>query len=185
MARARRSRVAALAVAVAVATGVPSGLGVAEAHAGPRQADGEVRVRDLIYRWHALDGSERVEQGGEETTVTLSDEVLFEFDRADLKPAAAARLDALADALGDLGPRTVTITGHTDSRGEPAYNKDLSERRAASVRSALVDRLGGDFTFEASGKGETEPVAPNENEDGSDNPEGRALNRRVELTYPS
>jgi OmpA-OmpF porin, OOP family len=179
MARAPRSPVvdaaaAVAAVAVVVATGT-----------GPRQADGEVRVRDLIYRWHALDGSERVEQGGEETTVTLSEEVLFEFDRADLKPAAASRLDALAGGLGDLGPRTVTITGHTDSRGDPAYNQDLSERRAAAVRSALADRLGGDFTFEASGKGETEPVAPNENEDGSDNPEGRALNRRVEITYPS
>jgi outer membrane protein OmpA-like peptidoglycan-associated protein len=179
----RRSRLAVVAVVVAVAALL--GVSIPGAHAGPRQTDDEGRVRDLTYRWRALDNSERVEQGGEETTVTLSDEVLFEFDRADLKPEAAARLDDLAAELSDLGPRTVTVTGHTDGRGDPAYNQDLSERRAESVRSALADRLGGGFTFEASGKGETEPVAPNENEDGSDNPEGRALNRRVDITYPS
>jgi outer membrane protein OmpA-like peptidoglycan-associated protein len=79
----------------------------------------------------------------------------------------------------------VTITGHTDNRGDPAYNQDLSERRAESVHQALAGRLGGDFAFQASGKGEDEPVAPNENDDGSDNPGGRALNRRVEITYPT
>jgi outer membrane protein OmpA-like peptidoglycan-associated protein len=180
---ARGSRLAPVAMAVAAAALV--GDGIAGAYAGPLQSDGEPRVRDLIYRSHALDNSERVEEGAEQTTVTLSEEVLFEFDRADLKPEAASRLDELAAELADLGPRTVTITGHTDGRGEPAYNQDLSERRADVVRSALADRLGGEFAFEASGKGETEPVAPNENPDGSDNPEGRALNRRVEIAYPS
>jgi outer membrane protein OmpA-like peptidoglycan-associated protein len=179
-----RSRTALVAVAVTVA-GALLGADAPAAQASLSQAEGEIRVRDLIYRWRSVDNSERVEQGAEETTVTLSDEVLFEFDQADLKPAAASRLDDLAAELGDLGPRTVTVTGHTDSRGDPSYNQGLSERRAASVRSALADRVGAEFTFEAGGKGETEPVAPNEHQDGSDNPEGRALNRRVEITYPS
>jgi outer membrane protein OmpA-like peptidoglycan-associated protein len=184
--RSRRTLVAV--VAAVVVAGALLGASIPGAQAGlasPRQDGGEPRVRDLIYRWRDLDDAERVEQGAEETTVTLSDEVLFEFDRADLRPAAATRLDELAGALRELGPRTVTIVGHTDNRGEPAYNQNLSQRRAESVRTALADRLGSEFTFEASGKGETEPTAPNENEDGSDNPEGRALNRRVEITYPS
>jgi outer membrane protein OmpA-like peptidoglycan-associated protein len=183
MTGARRSRLAAVAVAVAV--GAALGVGIRGAHAGPRQATDEARVRDLTFRWRALDDSERVEQDSDATTVALSDEVLFEFDRADLKPEAASRLDDLAAQLSDLGAPTVSITGHTDNRGDAAYNQDLSERRAESVRSALADRLGGEFDLKASGKGETEPVAPNENQDGSDNPEGRALNRRVEIAYPS
>lgn len=49
----------------------------------------------------------------------------------------------------------------------------------------LGQALGGGFAFEVGGFGSAEPVAPNDNDDGSDNPEGRALNRRVEITYPS
>jgi outer membrane protein OmpA-like peptidoglycan-associated protein len=151
----------------------------------PRVRDLEYRVRDLTYRSRALDNSERVEQSAEQTTVTLAADVLFAFDKADLTPAARSRLDELASDLDELGPRTVTITGHTDARGEPAYNLDLSQRRAGAVRDALAGRLGGDFTFEVTGRGEDDPVAPNENADGSDNPEGRALNRRVEIQYPT
>jgi OmpA-OmpF porin, OOP family len=111
--------------------------------------------------------------------------VLFEYDRADLTAAANTRLDELADELSDLGPRQVTIGGHTDGNGEPAYNQDLSERRAEAVRTALESRLGDGFSFDVTGYGETEPVAPNQNDDGSDNPEGRALNRRVVISYRS
>ena len=50
---------------------------------------------------------------------------------------------------------------------------------------ALASRLGGEFTFQVAGYGETQPVAPNNNEDGSDNPAGRALNRRVDIQFPS
>jgi OOP family OmpA-OmpF porin len=149
-----------------------------------RVRDLEFQVRDLSFTWRALDDSERVEETPEETTVTLAADVLFEYDRADLTPAAQDRLAGVADELADAGPRTVAIDGHTDNHGDPAYNQDLSERRAEAVRAWLADRLGGDFTFEVAGHGETRPVAPNEHEDGSDNPEGRALNRRVEIRYP-
>jgi outer membrane protein OmpA-like peptidoglycan-associated protein len=164
--------------------------------ARPPQEDGEVRelryrvsdltfrVRELSFNWRALDESERVEQTPEETTISLAADVLFEFDRADLTPAAQEQLAGVADELADVGPRTVAIDGHTDNHGEPAYNQDLSERRAEAVRAWLADRLGGEFTFETAGHGEDRPVAANENEDGSDNPEGRAVNRRVEIRYP-
>jgi outer membrane protein OmpA-like peptidoglycan-associated protein len=79
----------------------------------------------------------------------------------------------------------VTVTGHSDGRGDPAYNLDLSQRRAEAVRAALAEQLGAGFAFEVAGRGEDEPVAPNENADGSDNPEGRALNRRVVIRYPT
>jgi outer membrane protein OmpA-like peptidoglycan-associated protein len=62
------------------------------------------------------------------------------------------------------------LTGHTDTRDTPAYNRDLAERLAESVRQALAGRLGGDFAVQAGGKGEDE---------------GRARNRRVEITYPT
>ncbi|MGH9214472.1 MAG: OmpA family protein [Acidimicrobiales bacterium] len=152
---------------------------------GVRVRDLEYQVRDLEYQWRALDNSERVEERAEETTITFAADVLFEFDRADLTAESQSHLDALAATLDDLGPRTVTISGYTDSRGEPPYNLELSQRRAEAVRNALSGRLAGEFSFDVTGYGEDQPVAANENEDGSDNPEGRALNRRVEIQYPT
>jgi outer membrane protein OmpA-like peptidoglycan-associated protein len=151
----------------------------------PQVRDLQFRVLDLTYKAGALDNTERVEETPEETSVVLSADVLFEFDAAELTADAGDRLDDLADGLNDLGPREITIGGHTDGKGDPGYNQDLSVRRARAVQEALADRLDGDFTFTVDGYGESQPVAPNENDDGSDNPEGRALNRRVEITYPS
>jgi outer membrane protein OmpA-like peptidoglycan-associated protein len=191
-----RARVAAagLVVAGAVAGGilVERGAAVGQEETEERVRDLEYRSRDLTYRSRdlgyrsrAVDNSERVEETPEETSIALSADVLFEFDRADLTPAAGARLDELADQLTELGPRQVTIGGHTDGHGDPPYNQDLSQRRAEAVRAALDERVGDGFTFEVAGHGETQPVAPNENPDGSDNPEGRAINRRVEISFRS
>lgn len=173
--------VSVLAAATALAT--PAVLG--QESTEPQVRDLQFRVRDLTYKVSALDNSERVEETPEQTSVTLSADVLFEFDQAELTPAAGQRLDDLADDLNELGPREIAIGGHTDGKGEPAYNQDLSVRRARAVQAALADRLDGEFTFTVNGYGESEPVAANEKDDGSDNPEGRALNRRVEITYPS
>ena len=151
----------------------------------PRVRDLEFRVRDLTFRSNALDNSERVEEAPEETSVTLAADVLFEYNEAELTPDANDRLVDLAGQLDELGPREVAVAGHTDSDGEDAFNQDLSVRRAQAVEAALAAELGDDFTFTVEGFGETEPVAPNQHEDGSDNPEGRALNRRVEITFPS
>ena len=144
----------------------------------PRVRDLQPRVRDLESRWRALDDSERVVATGERTTVTFAADVLFEFDRADLTPAARARLGELARQLSGLGARPITVAGHTDSHGEPAYNQDLSLQRARAVEAALRGPVGAGFTFEVSGHGEDRPVAPNENTDGTDHPSGRALNRQ-------
>lgn len=164
--------------------------GGAWATAGQEDGDARVRdlqfrVRDLTYRTNSLDNSERVEETPEQTSIVLAADVLFEYGKAELTPAAIARLDDLATQLDDLGPREVTIGGHTDSDGDDASNQALSEQRAAAVETALADRVDGDFTFVVDGFGETQPVAANANDDGSDNPDGRALNRRVEITFPS
>jgi OOP family OmpA-OmpF porin len=74
----------------------------------------------------------------------------------------------------------VTIEGHTDSIGSEGYNQRLSERRAAAVQQYLEAQGIAPERLETVGKGESEPVAPN-TQDGRDNPEGRAMNRRAEL----
>jgi outer membrane protein OmpA-like peptidoglycan-associated protein len=76
----------------------------------------------------------------------------------------------------------VEISGHTDSRGSDDYNMKLSRDRAKSVVAWLKKRKVASKRMVAKGYGETQHIAPNENPDGSDNPEGRQMNRRIELT---
>lgn len=111
--------------------------------------------------------------------ITLNDRVLFDFDKSDIRPDAAQLLDTLAGALVQVKATGMEVRGHTDSKGDDAYNQQLSERRAASVLAALRSR-GAAQDVEAKGFGEREPVAPNDIQ-GKDNPGGRQLNRRVEI----
>lgn len=117
-----------------------------------------------------------------EDVVSLRADVLFEFGKATLTAEAQGVIDKAVDQIQDLDPASISITGHTDSIGDADSNQQLSERRAQAVETALRDRLGSDMPrAEVAGRGEAEPVAPNENSDGSDNPHGRALNRRVQI----
>lgn len=75
----------------------------------------------------------------------------------------------------------ITVEGYTDSRGSEAYNQALSERRAEEVARYLAAQGVSAERLEAVGMGESDPIEPNENLDGSDNPDGRAKNRRVVL----
>jgi len=75
----------------------------------------------------------------------------------------------------------VKIDGHTDSKGTEAYNQVLSENRAKAAKDYLVKLGVKKDRIITAGFGELKPIAPNENPDGSDNPEGRAKNRRVEF----
>jgi outer membrane protein OmpA-like peptidoglycan-associated protein len=119
--------------------------------------------------------------GTKRTVIRLPADVLFAFGSAELAPAAQQAIAAVDDEIGSGGTGTVTIEGHTDAIGSDADNKALSERRASAVRAALVAELGSGYTYTAVGFGETQPVAPNTKPDGSDDPDGRALNRRVEI----
>ncbi|RMG83714.1 MAG: OmpA family protein, partial [Bacteroidetes bacterium] len=75
----------------------------------------------------------------------------------------------------------VEISSHTDSKGDDEYNMKLSQRRAESVVNYLIKKGIEKERLHAKGYGETKPIAPNVNPDGSDNPEGRAKNRRTEF----
>lgn len=115
------------------------------------------------------------------TTLTVQNDVLFDFDRAELKPAAAEALDRVVEIIRQRHPRAVTVVGHTDSVGGEAYNDQLSRRRAEAVQRWMAVNGGGDLPpVRVEGHGEREPVAPN-SIDGRDNPEGRQQNRRVEV----
>jgi outer membrane protein OmpA-like peptidoglycan-associated protein len=112
--------------------------------------------------------------------VTLAADVLFDFDKFDLRAEAASTLHNLADLIWAKAHGPVGIRGYTDALGKDAYNQRLSERRAASVKAWLVshEQLGA-ANLATSGFGARDPVAPNRKTDGSDNPKGRQLNRRV------
>ena len=112
--------------------------------------------------------------------VNLPSDVLFDFDKADIRPDARTVLAQLAGVLTAMKDSQVSIIGHTDSKGSDDYNDRLSKRRAISVKNWLLD---GGVTSEMTteGKGERFPVAPNEHSSGADDPKGRQLNRRVEF----
>ena len=118
------------------------------------------------------------------TVITLEDGILFDFGKSDIRPDAAQTLSTLATVLNNAKVPTAHIYGHTDSVSDEAFNQKLSEDRANAV-STQLKKEGVSATLDATGYGETKPVAPNENPDGSDNPAGRALNRRVEIYIPA
>jgi outer membrane protein OmpA-like peptidoglycan-associated protein len=113
----------------------------------------------------------------------LSGDILFDFDKSDIRPRAEVILADLAAriARGSAGA-TVRVEGHTDAKGSDDYNQALSERRAASVKEWFA-RLGGieESLISTQGFGETRPVTPNQRTDGTDDPVGRQQNRRVEI----
>jgi outer membrane protein OmpA-like peptidoglycan-associated protein len=118
--------------------------------------------------------------------LSLSGDVLFDFDKWDIKPEAEELLSRLADALKKMGEKDVAITGHTDSIGSNSYNLNLSNKRAESVKTWLAHKGGVKMArFSVRGMGKSKPVAPNTFPDGKDNPEGRAKNRRVEFFIKS
>lgn len=129
-----------------------------------------------------IDAAEPVTACG--TVITLDSGVLFDFDSAVVRPEAQATLEDLASLLNEAGAPTAQVNGHTDSIADEAYNQTLSEQRAEAVVAAL-QAAGTTAELRAAGFGESQPVAPNENADGSDNPAGRQLNRRVEIFVPA
>ena len=114
-----------------------------------------------------------------ELKIQVPDDVLFDFDKSDLKGEAKNTLDDVIAILEDLDEgEDIQIHGHTDNEGEPDYNLNLSEERAASVEKYLTKH--GDLNhlnITKEGFGETKPVESNEDE------EGRKRNRRVEIIF--
>lgn len=115
--------------------------------------------------------SQQTERG---LVLTLSN-IVFDVDKAELKPGASLTLNKIADFLNDYENHNITIEGFTDSTGPSPYNEALSQQRAEAVRQALMARGIDESRIETRGYGEQFPVASN------DTTAGRQLNRRVEI----
>ncbi|MBA4364247.1 MULTISPECIES: OmpA family protein [Pseudomonas] len=111
----------------------------------------------------------------EPEVITLPSDVLFAFNKSDLSPAAQSQLDSLMSKLQFADVVSIKVIGHTDSVGSDEYNQALSERRASSVAAYLLSQGIAPSKLTSEGKGESQPLADNETD------EGRAKNRRVEL----
>ncbi len=139
----------------------------------------ERKILELATARRAL----QVEETATSLTMKLEGDVLFDFDKATVMPAAEKLLDTVAIVLGEFPEGKVTVEGYTDSKGSEKVNLDMSQRRADAVKSWLVKKKSiPEKMITTQGFGETNPVAPNTNPDGSDNPEGRQQNRRVQIT---
>jgi len=124
-------------------------------------------------------GAVQTERG---TLVQMSNDVLFNFDSAAIRPDAALKLTQLAQLIDQLRPPGLRIVGNADNIGTDAYNMGLSLRRARSVENWLTANGGVRVAnINVKGEGFHDPVAPNQNPDGSDNPAGRQKNRRVDV----
>jgi outer membrane protein OmpA-like peptidoglycan-associated protein len=143
-------------------------------------------IRDLDFKVEDLGGKVQnleLKETPTEIRIELAADVLFDFDKATLLPKAQEALKQAAAVIRDKAKGTVRIDGYTDARGSAAYNQRLSEQRANAVRDWFVRREGlTGVRFTTQGFGAGNPVAPNTHADGSDNPEGRRKNRRVEIT---
>jgi outer membrane protein OmpA-like peptidoglycan-associated protein len=111
----------------------------------------------------------------QEIVIDLSSDVLFDFDQSELKPAAEERLGHLLTVVHSRPGAQISIAGHTDVRGDDAYNQTLSERRAGSVRSWLTAHGVEGSHITATGAGESRPLRAGNTE------EDHQANRRVEI----
>jgi len=107
--------------------------------------------------------------------VTFAADVLFDFDKSDIKPEGRSKLDDLAGKMKTINLEVVIAIGHTDSIGTDAYNQKLSVRRAEAVKKYLSSKGVEGNRIYTEGKGEKQPVASNKTK------EGRAKNRRTEI----
>ncbi len=119
---------------------------------------------------------------GQELRIDLAADVLFDFDKYTLLPKASDTLRKVGQVAASYPSSPILIEGHTDGKGTHPYNMKLSENRANSVKAWLVQNASVTGSrISTWGWGETKPIAPNTKADGSDDPEGRQKNRRVEI----
>lgn len=108
---------------------------------------------------------------------TLGNRIVeFEFGSVNLTPMGLGILDDMAGVLKRVGDKPVVITGHTDNVGNPTANLALSNQRAEAVKQYLIGRNIDASRLSTTGKGDADPIASNDNE------EGRTRNRRIEFT---
>ncbi len=141
---------------------------------GTWQTPGEIQVPRGIQ-------AIRAQSAPCEQRLSVVADALFAFNQAALGAEAEETLSALGPQIARQGQHPVVIEGHTDAIGSDARNQKLSEERAAAVRAWLVAHHYVAAATPIKGYGKTRPAAPNTHPDGSDDPAGRARNRRVEV----
>ncbi|OFX58524.1 MAG: hypothetical protein A2046_05515 [Bacteroidetes bacterium GWA2_30_7] len=107
--------------------------------------------------------------------------VYFDFSSSSLNAESKSEIEKLYLLMKANSQLQIELVGHTDSKGNPEFNKILSEKRAKSVVSYLKSKGISSNKIKTIGVGEDQSVAINENPDGTDNPDGRKLNRRVDI----
>lgn len=118
-----------------------------------------------------------------EIKIELPADVLFDFDRSDIRSDAAESLKKVIEVLNSYPKSPILVEGYTDNKGSEAYNLKLSEQRALSVKKWIVSKGGIEPSLlTVKGWGASKPAALNTTPDGRDDPTGRQKNRRVEIT---
>ena len=141
------------------------------------QVPGEIQVPKGIQ------AVKTIESGKCERRLSVVGDALFDFDRSGLRVDAEETLSVALPEIKKLGGKAARVEGHTDAIGSDSYNQKLSEARAKTVRDWLAQRGAIPAKTAIAGHGKTKPVAANSTEDGKDYPEGRQMNRRVEVVF--
>jgi len=148
-----------------------AGCGAIGAGVGAYMDSQEKELRDEL-----MNTGVQVERDGENIHLIMPNKITFETDRFDLQPSFEAVLNSVTMVLNKFPDTNLKVVGHTDSVGAAAYNQELSTRRAESVAGFLRSRNVDPMRLTVMGAGETAHIASN------DSAEGRAMNRRVELS---
>jgi outer membrane protein OmpA-like peptidoglycan-associated protein len=146
-----------------------------------KQLEAQVAARkaleaQLTAAMASLSDMAKFKQEDQRTIITLNGAVLFRSDDTNLLPIAQEKLAQVAEVLKQYGEDyTMTVVGHTDSRGTDSHNTQLSQGRADAVKNYLVSKGVTSAGLTSKGMGEAQPVSDNKTA------EGRANNRRVEI----
>ena len=141
----------------------------------PWQVPGDIQVPKGIEAVKQQDAGKCIRR------VTVVGDALFDFDKSALRSDAEVTLAAAGPEIIKAGGHKVTVIGHTDAIGSDGYNDRLSEARAKTVRDWLASHAFVPAETGIKGMGKRQPIAANSKPDGSDDPEGRQKNRRVEV----
>jgi outer membrane protein OmpA-like peptidoglycan-associated protein len=129
-----------------------------------------------LQQQFAASDSASIRRDANVLAVTFKSDVLFDTDSSALKPGGYQEINRVSDVLNQYPETRIMVAGHTDSDGAEAYNQLLSERRAESVRGALIAQGVAPARITTMGFGETQPIASNATA------AGKQLNRRVVVT---
>lgn len=136
-----------------------------------------------VMEWNTADSVTPLatnKKEGNDAVITLASDILFDFNSAEISDKAEKAIAKTVEKVPD-GTK-VTVSGYTDSVGSDSANKKLSKKRAQAVADVISDSRS-DLELSVKGYGEADPVAKNTAKGGEDNPQGRAKNRRVEVSY--